>query len=234
MNEQNIKRYGIYGVKGDYHKNLDSKWPYYALYLEKLEFVDNFLFKIKRNARILDIGSGEGNLVEKYYNQGYKIEGIDLNYSSKFVKRGNILDLPYKKDSFDVVLCLDTLQYLNFEQQEKALQEIKRILKIGGYIIFAIPNATHFAARVYYLIFGKLPKTDKKTIPIGDRSMKEYLNIIERKFKIVERKGVLPTNFIISSLLITKFPSRFIWLLKIIDFFPIKDWCFLQLMLCKK
>ncbi len=61
---------------------------------------------------------------------------------------------PYKNNSFDVILCLDTLQYLTFKEQEKALYEIKKVTKKGGFVIFTLPNLAHFASRIYFLFFG--------------------------------------------------------------------------------
>lgn len=237
MNKRNqIKRYGVYRVLGDYHKNLNPKWSYYPLYLEKLKFVNKFLIRNAKGKKILDVGSGDGALVEKYHKQGYNIQGLDLNYSSKSVKKGNITKLPYKRDSFDIVLCLDMLQYLTFKDQERALQEIERVTKKNGFILITVPNMAHFASRVYFLIFGKLLKTDSKklSVSIGDRSTEEYINLIKRYFSIIEKKGVMPTNFVLSSILIKKFPQRFLWLFRLINLFAYPEWCFLNLFICKK
>jgi SAM-dependent methyltransferase len=229
-----IKKFGIYKKIGDYHKNISPKWSYYPLYLEKLRFIDGFLSKNAKGKKILDIGCGDGDLVEKYRNQGYDMQGLDLNYSSEFVKKGSILNLPYKNESFDVLLCLDVLQYLDFDGQEKALCEMKRVLKKGGSILLTLPNLAHFASRVYFLFTGRLMRTDSKTFPVGDRPITEYISIIRKYFMVTRRRGILPTNFIFCSLLIKKFPDKFLWLFRLINIFAYPNWCFLNLLVCKK
>ena len=230
------RRRGIYSELGDYHKNIDKKWAYYPVFLSKMKFLDNFFKKIHKNHKILDAGCGEGFLVEKFRKKGYKnFSGIDKNYSSKHVKKGNISKMPYRDKNFDVVLCLDSLQYLSFKNQEKAVNEFRRVLKDDGTLIVTIPNLKHFAARIYRIIKGRWKPTDSKTLPIGDRASDEYVKIMgEKGFDILKIKGWFPTNFIISSLLIKKFPDKFLWLYNIINLFAIPSFSYINLLVCKK
>jgi len=47
-------REGEYAERGDYHKKLDKNWPYYPIYLLKIEFVDKFLFNFPKNKKKRD------------------------------------------------------------------------------------------------------------------------------------------------------------------------------------
>ena len=229
------KRRGIYSELGDYHKNIDKKWAYYPIFLSKMKFLDEFFKDIPKKFNILDAGCGEGFLVEKFRSLGYKnFSGIDKNYSSKYVRKGEISRLPYNNKSFDVVLCLDSLQYLSFKNQEKAINEFRRVLKEKGTLIVTIPNLKHFAARLYRLIKGKWKPTDSKTFPIGDRAAGEYVNMLrENGFKIMERRGWFPTYFIICSLLIKKFPDKLVWLYNLINTFTIPGLSYINLIVCE-
>jgi len=229
------KRRGIYSELGDYHKNIDKKWAYYPIFLSKMKFLDEFFKDIPKKFNILDAGCGEGFLVEKFRSLGYKnFSGIDKNYSSKYVRKGEISRLPYNNKSFDVVLCLDSLQYLSFKNQEKAINEFRRVLKEKGTLIVTIPNLKHFAARLYRLIKGKWKPTDSKTFPIGDRAAGEYVNMLrENGFKIMERRGWFPTYFIICSLLIKKFPDKLVWLYNLINTFAIPGLSYINLIVCE-
>ncbi len=231
-----LRKEGIYSELGDYHKDIDKKWAYYPVFLSKMNFIDKFFLGIPKNYKILDAGCGEGFLVEKFRKQGYQnFYGIDKNYSSPYVRKHDISKLPYKDKSFNVVLCLETLQYLSFKNQEKAVNEIKRVLKDYGVAIITIPNQKHFAARIFHFIARKWRPTDSKTFPVGDRSAKDYISLIQNaEFKIIKRRGWFPTNFIISSLLIKKFPDKFLWLYKLINFFAIPDFSYINLLICKK
>ncbi len=133
MNGKNSQYRGWeYARMGDYHKNLDPNWSYTPTYLRKMRFVRKFLETLPKETKILDAGCGEGVLVEEYRLKGYTIEGIDLNYESEFVQRGNILKMPYENESFDFIILLDVFEHLTFTDQPKALAEIKRVLSVGG------------------------------------------------------------------------------------------------------
>lgn len=85
---------GEYKTKGEYHRKLDKNWKYLPVYLEKMRVMDEILRKAK-DAKILDAGCGEGLLVEKYRKRGFDILGLDINYSSKYVKKGDIKKMPF-------------------------------------------------------------------------------------------------------------------------------------------
>ena len=132
MNRPSAYRGWEYAKKGDYHKNLDPDWSYTPTYLKKMKSVHQFLDTLPHDAKIVDAGCGEGVLVEKYRQRGRQIIGLDLNYASEFVLRGNILNMPFSDESFDVVLLLDVFEHLSYHDQPQCLTEIKRILRGGG------------------------------------------------------------------------------------------------------
>jgi 2-polyprenyl-3-methyl-5-hydroxy-6-metoxy-1,4-benzoquinol methylase len=228
-------RSGEYRTGGEYHREIDKNWKYYPIYLAKMQFIEKYFAKISKNAEMLDVGSGEGVLVEKFRELGYNIIGVDLNYASKYVIKGDMTKLPFKNETFGYILCLDVIEHLNFEEQKKALSEIKRALKKNGELILSVPNLAHFASRISFLFTGKLIRTSKIERHKGDRPIGEYLTMLnELNFTIVERKGIFPT-FPLSSLLTYLFPSRVLFLHKILNmFFSYPNLCFLNIIICKK
>ena len=68
---------GEYAQRGDYHRHLDPHWSYAPIYIRKLRWVDEALEKIPKSAKILDVGAGEGALVERYRGRGWDILGVD-------------------------------------------------------------------------------------------------------------------------------------------------------------
>lgn len=223
-----------YAKRGDYHKELDKNWPYYPIYITKLDFVNKYLRDFPKDKIILDMGCGEGILVEQYRNKGYNITGMDLYYSSEFVIKGDITDTKLDSDSYDLILCLDVIEHLNFEEQEKALKEIHRILKNDGILLAAIPNLAHFASRLSFLLTGRLFRTSKIERHKGDRPIDEYIDLIKNYFTIVKRKGIFPT-FPISAIVTYKFPSKAIPLHRVLNkLFARPNWCFLNIFICSK
>lgn len=201
-----------------------------------MKFVEKYRKEISKQSKILDAGCGEGILVEKYRKEGYDIIGLDLSYSSEYVLRGDIIKMPFKDREFDVVLCLDIIEHLNFKEQEKALNEVNRVLNNDGSVILAISNLVHIASRISFLFTGKLIRTSTIERDKGDRPIGEYLTMLnELDFKIVGRKGIFPT-FPLSSLLTYLFPSRVLFLHKSlrISFFSYPNLCFLNIIICKK
>lgn len=228
-------RNGEYKTKGEYHREINKNWKYYPVYLAKLEFIKKYLQRTSKQSKILDAGCGEGVLVEKYQKEGYNIIGLDSNYSSEYVLRADISKMPFKNGEFDVVLCLDIIEHLNFKEQEKALNEVNRVLNNDGSVILAIPNLAHLASRISFLFTGELIRTSTIDRHKGDRPIKEYLEIIQKAgLKIIKRKGIFPT-FPISSLLTYMFPSKVMGLhITLNRLFLYPNWCFLNIMICKK
>jgi len=183
---EKIKRKGVYKQRGDYHKQLDKNWSSYHLHLEKTKIIRNLLCKIPKNMKIIDIGCGEGELVEHFAKQGWNITGLDLNYSSKYVKQANALNTKLKT-KFDVVICSDIIEHLDISKHTKLIVELKRLLKKGGLLIFGAPNLAHLASRISFLLTGKFIRTAKPEYHPGDRPLEEYLQLLKNNgFKIIK------------------------------------------------
>lgn len=65
MSKDTIRRTEEYHKRGDYHKNLNPNWAYYPTYIAKAKLVKAFIDKLPAKAKILDVGCGEGVLVEE-------------------------------------------------------------------------------------------------------------------------------------------------------------------------
>jgi len=209
---------GEYKSKGEFHKNLDKNWIYYPAYKEKLRYIDKLL-RDKKNLKILDMGCGEGVVVEKYRKLGYNITGFDLNYSSDYVSIGDILKIPAENESYDLVLCLDVIEHLEYGEQRQAIKELNRVLKRGGKLILAVPNLAHFMSRFTFLFSGRLFRTSNIYRHKGDRSIHEFVKMMEKEgFKIEKKKGIFPTYPLIG-LLTVVFPSKVLWLHKFYNTF---------------
>ena len=110
------------------------------------------LTKAKTVDSILDVGCGEGFTLNRLKENGIgkKLEGleylqaaIDLGkktYPDIKITKGNIYELPYRDNEFDLVLCTEVLEHL--EEPEKALKELVRVSR--KYLVISVPNEPFF------------------------------------------------------------------------------------------
>lgn len=108
--------------------------------------------------RILDVGSTGSLFPYQLARVGYDVYVIDLRdylewhgtpHPNLHVTVGNICDMPYPNNYFDTVTAISTLEHIgelkyNGEVgkhlEEKAMQEIHRVTKLGGRLIMTVPT----------------------------------------------------------------------------------------------
>lgn len=202
-----------YARIGDFHRNVDPNWSYTPTYLRKMEYIRRFVESLPPTARILDAGCGEGVVVEEFRAKGRNIEGLDYNYESGFVRRGDVRHLPYPDRTFDAIVHTDVLEHLAFEDQSKCLAEFKRVLKPGGQILITVPNLAHLNSRVRFLLRGMLDRTDIEINHAGERPLKEYRRLLQDGgFAITACVGITFTLPWVYRRLICRHASRLRWL----------------------
>jgi 2-polyprenyl-3-methyl-5-hydroxy-6-metoxy-1,4-benzoquinol methylase len=227
-------RGGEYAARGDYHRAPDPNWDYYPTYVAKLAYVRRVLDALPAGSRVLDAGCGEGVLVEEYANR-LAIEGVDASYGSDRVRTASLTALPYDAGVFDLVLCLDVLEHLEFEAQRQALAEIVRVIRPGGEALLSVPNLAHLQSRLHFLVGGNLMRTASDRKHPGDRPVNEYLRLArEAGLRLVARHGIFPTVPVLTHL-IRRHPARLLplhrWLTRLL---PVPGWCFQNLLRFRK
>ena len=105
---------------------------------------------IPPSAKILDAGCGSGVTAARLMERGYAVWGIDL--AEPMIRQarelcgsdqfgvGDIEHIPFADNTFDVVVSLGVIEYL--ESDEQALREILRVLRPGGRAVVAIPSGS--------------------------------------------------------------------------------------------
>lgn len=97
---------------------------------------------------VLEVGCGDGMLLELLANRGIPAMGVDASSSGvgRCIQRGlraQCLDvstepLPFSDDELDLVVSLETFEHLM--NPHYALQEVRRVLRPRGTFICSIPN----------------------------------------------------------------------------------------------
>ncbi len=121
---------------------------------------------IEPDSRVLDLGCGDGELLELLYNRRnvYGL-GVDINTEEvlKCIKRGvsviqeDIEDgiYKYKDQSFDYVILSETLQAV--KRPDFMLSQIARV---GKKVIVTFPNFAYYKLRFKFLFAGEMPKSE--------------------------------------------------------------------------
>jgi len=97
---------------------------------------------------ILDLGCGTGEGTSRIYAEGMTVIAADL--STEMVRtavrrfpvlQGCVADaagLPFESERFDIVQSLGVLEYIG--PYERAVRELRRVLKPGGTLVISVPN----------------------------------------------------------------------------------------------
>lgn len=161
--------------------------------------IENFyekLLKLVVNLQIdtiLDVGCGEGFTLCRFYKNkiGKQLLGIDsssdsINLGRKLFpfinfKKGNVYSLPYKDNSFDLVICCEVLEHLS--DPVKALKEIIRVSK--KFCLLSVPNEPFFS--IANFLRGKnLSRWGNDIEHIQHWMHTEFITLLEQKGFVVK------------------------------------------------
>lgn len=110
----------------------------------KWNWISNFINSLPKNSLIYDIGCGSGRNMD-YPN--YRFIGFDncksfidlCRYKGLKVYYSEITNIKIRDNSADALICIATFHHLStYENRIKALQELKRIVKINGKILLSV------------------------------------------------------------------------------------------------
>ncbi|MFQ5836130.1 MAG: class I SAM-dependent methyltransferase [bacterium] len=139
-------------------------YRYYPKYQNQFSVFQDLVLQALRsmeNARVLDAGCGKGlglNVgVERPLNLkkliGNKSVGVDAVFEEvsfnpylHYRPVGDIQDLPFKSNCFDIVISQHVIEHL--PQPEKFFGEVSRVLKKGGVFILMTPNKYHYVTLI--------------------------------------------------------------------------------------
>ena len=76
---------------------------------------------------LLDVGCGKGAFVEWAKAQGISAQGIDI--ASGYGTKGDICNMPFEDNSFDVLTAFDVLEHLRPNDLDRALNEMLRVTR---------------------------------------------------------------------------------------------------------
>ena len=169
---------------------------------EAYEMMYEMIQPVVRHKTVLELATGTGLIAKHIVNAAALVEATDAsaemiaeakrdNHSAKLhFSVQDMFRLPYADQSFDVVIVSNALHIV--PQPEKALQEIKRVLKDDGVLI--APTFTHagnsFRGKVkaFFMRLAGFPLHSRWT-------SEEYLRFLRRNGWTVRKSVVLKASF---------------------------------------
>lgn len=179
---------------------------YYRWFKGWINLLDNFLpLKKGQGRKVLEVGCTIGAFCKLLSQRGFEVVGTDIskfiiNKASKLQKKVKFKILDIEKDikineKYDYIFALEVLEHLN--NPEKALLNMRTILKNNGVLVFSTPLPTK--------------QTLADPMHINVHSPNYWISIGKRlKFKNVYFKHVsfIPYFYRFSSLFSIGFPVR--------------------------
>jgi 2-polyprenyl-3-methyl-5-hydroxy-6-metoxy-1,4-benzoquinol methylase len=157
---------------------------------DKEESLKIFYKYLKKEGLIIDLGCGLGKHLLYWHSKGYKITGIDaeprcINKIKLFcpnadAKEGDILSLQYDDETFDFAISCGVIEHFE-EGPNKALNEMKRILKRNGIAFVSVPYNNYLYRFNKYIRCNTLLRKLMGKKPIN-KSINHESNIVELLF----------------------------------------------------
>jgi len=131
----------------------------------------DYIIKLKNVKRILDVGCGDGTLLNHLRNMRSTFELYGLEVDKRQIKKARLLKVnvirtniennrfEFPKKYFDVIVCTEIIEHIL--DTDNLLIKIRKVLKDDGYLIISTPNMG-WIYHIIRLILNHGPKTSFK------------------------------------------------------------------------
>jgi ubiquinone/menaquinone biosynthesis C-methylase UbiE len=167
------------------------------------KYLRSAALNLDENSLVLDAGSGTGIVTLGFYGAGFqprKTVALDLSFNSLKIAgeqfesdaetdaenvsavQGNVLQLPFDDDIFDLVLSCGVLEYVSVKE---GLREFARVLKKGSHLVL-IPVRSSIIGSVLEVLY----KFKTRSIEETERIARQHFEMVDKhKFPLTEPIG---------------------------------------------
>jgi len=146
-------------------------------YIVRRQYVLEMLERAGRGGRLLDVGCGPAVLTPELVRRGWRVNAVDLSTGMLSTARRAVSGLPegsvrfaaaqatrlpFQDGSFDVVLCIGVVSYV--DDVPELLAGVRRVLRPGGQAIFQISNALGI-----FELEGRVLERVRRVVPTRER-----------------------------------------------------------------
>jgi 2-polyprenyl-3-methyl-5-hydroxy-6-metoxy-1,4-benzoquinol methylase len=222
--EFNNQRYGDYVA-------IDSEEKFFSedVYLYKTFRELKKVFSGGKRAKILEIGCADGSFSKFLEKNGFEVFAVDIaekavENAKKMGIAASVCDIEngsnFATGSFDAIIACEVIEHLY--DTDSFLQEVKRLVREGGYVFLSTPNLASLKNRIR-LMLGKYPQYSEYRV--GEKEAGHIRNytssalkkqLVENGFKVGK---IVAPNFLCP---MTKKIPRFLKLvaMRLGDVFP--------------
>ncbi len=178
-------------LKDIYDRDRLSKGKFY----KRFKFIKRF---VRKNNKILEIGSGQSILVKYFIDNGFDANGSEIskvwiNKVKRDLKINLLTPLKIKKNQlkFDFIILYDVLEHTN--EPLTFIKYVKSILKKNGLIFISTPNCGDLFSKIYgpryeYLSFYEHP------ILYSKKALTTLFKNSNLKFKFIKHSDFAKLN----------------------------------------
>jgi ubiquinone/menaquinone biosynthesis C-methylase UbiE len=181
------------------------------------------LMRVSKEDRILEVGCGAGNILER--TPAGKLFGVDISEfilhkaRKKLVKevylfQADAQNLPFKNQALEIVICSEVLEHLL--DPSESLKEVARVLSNQGTAIISIPNELLInrvkGALIRLGIFDwlfrrqgeyrEMPKKMEDEWHLHSLPLHNWLDLFKKSFRVTRLEKVpylwLPLRYVVS------------------------------------
>jgi 2-polyprenyl-3-methyl-5-hydroxy-6-metoxy-1,4-benzoquinol methylase len=115
------------------------------------------------SGKALDIGCGTGYGTRYLYNLGIDVRGIDVSpnvvsyasrhYAGPEYAQSSAERLPFPDGTFDSITAFEVIEHV--PDPQKAISEIRRVLKKGGRLFTSTPNPRNLRSVLKHILYGR-------------------------------------------------------------------------------
>ena len=119
-------------------------------------------FSQQEKGSVLDIPAGYGHLSLKLQQAGFEVTAGEITpeiFQPKDIECGRMdlnEKLPLDDSAFEYVCCLEGIEHTT--NPYRAIEELARVLKVGGKLVLSLPNYNNIENRLKYVFYGFFDK----------------------------------------------------------------------------
>ena len=111
---------------------------------------------VPTGGKVLDYGSGQGTYLLDFHQRGVNISGAEISEvlveacrrkDLRVIKTQGFDTIPFENEEFDVVYLMQVFEHLR--NPRSFMMELSRVMKSGGSLYLALPNASSAWRRVF-------------------------------------------------------------------------------------